>query len=326
MKRNLIFGLMIPVLLASCSVYEDLDPCPRGVSLQFVYDSNMEYADAFSAQMHCLTLYVYDGDGYYVGTYTGSGDELKADGYRMVLDLPEGDYTFVAYGGVECSGRSFSIVTEPAEGSVLTDLEVQMSHENYVSDKSLHDLFWGTVDATVEGEMYKDVTLHLMKDTNNIRLVLQQAYSGSDPVDIDEFDIYITGNNYLLSSDNTPETSGQDITYMPWSSGDGLDVGESADGDDVSAAYAEFSVSRLMASADARLVIYSHQQQDEVVDIPLVKYLLLLKSEKYPDMSDQEYLDRESLWSMVFLLNDNTWQDISIIINDWTVRNNNVEL
>ena len=43
-------------------------------------------------------------------------------------------------------------------------------------------------------------------------------------------------------------------------------------------------------------------------------------------MSDQEYLDRESLWSMVFLLNDNTWQDISIIINDWTVRNNNVEL
>ena len=63
-----------------------------------------------------------------------------------------------------------------------------------------------------------------------------------------------------------------------------------------------------------------------MVDIPLVKYLLLLKSEKYPDMSDQEYLDRESLWSMVFLLNDNTWQDISIIINDWTVRNNNVEL
>ena len=284
MKRNLIFGLMIPVLLASCSVYEDLDPCPRGVSLQFVYDYNMEYADAFSAQMHCLTLYVYGGDGNYVGRLENNWRAL------------------------------------------VSDPDILLADENYVSDKSLHDLFWGTVDATVEGEMYKDVTLHLMKDTNNIRLLLQQAYSGSDPVDIDEFDIYITGNNYLLSSDNTPETSGQDITYMPWSSGDGLDVGESADGDDVSAAYAEFSVSRLMASADARLVIYSHQQQDEVVDIPLVKYLLLLKSEKYPDMSDQEYLDRESLWSMVFLLNDNTWQDISIIINDWTVRNNNVEL
>ena len=81
-----------------------------------------------------------------------------------------------------------------------------------------------------------------------------------------------------------------------------------------------------MADSRAKLVIYSHKQQDTVVDIPLVQYLLLLKSEKYADMDSQEYLDREGRWNIVFLLNDYTWHDVDIIINDWTVRDNNIGL
>lgn len=75
--------------LSSCNdlIYDDLDPCPYGVSLRFVYDYNMEFANAFPAQVDCLTLYVYDGDGKYVTTRTVTGPELRDEAYRMTLDL-----------------------------------------------------------------------------------------------------------------------------------------------------------------------------------------------------------------------------------------------
>ena len=55
-KRNIISRLigaacgvaLTTAALPSCeTIYEDLDPCPHGVSLRFIYDYNMEYANAF---------------------------------------------------------------------------------------------------------------------------------------------------------------------------------------------------------------------------------------------------------------------------------------
>ena len=286
----------------------------------------MEYADAFQEQIDCLTLYIYDKDGNYVQTITEESDVLKNENYRMVIDLPEGDYRFVAYGGIACEKHSFSPVIEPAKGSKLSDLNVVMNKEGNTSNVQLHDFFWGTLDVTVEGELYRDITLYLKRNTNNLRIVLQQADSSSDPLDINDFTISITDNNYLFSADNSLITDGERLTYSPWTSGDDLVAGESGQGTTVSVAYAEFSISRLMTTNEPRLVIYSHQQQENVVDIPLIKYLLLLKSEKYSGMGDQEYLDRENLWSIIFLLNDYTWHDVQIVINDWKVKNDNIEL
>ena len=303
--KNIILKILaaLPALLLSSCVYEDLYPCPEGISLRFVYNYNMEYADAFSSRVDCLTLYVYDGNGKHVGTYTETGDVLRNEDYRMVIDLPEGSYKFVAYGGLACERHSFSVTSAPADDFSMEDVEVVMAHDDFISRFQLHDLFWGMTDADV-----------------------QQSDTGAEPLSIEDFDISITGmNNYHFLWDNSVSSDGPDMTYLPWTSGDGLDVG-SAGGNNVSAAYAEFSLSRVMADSRAKLVIYSYKQQETVVDIPLVQYLLLLKSEKYADMDSQEYLDRESSWNIVFLLNDYTWHDVDIIINDWTVRDNNIGL
>ena len=54
--------------------------------------------------------------------------------------------------------------------------------------------------------------------------------------------------------------------------------------------------------------------------------MMQLRSEKYADMPPQEFLDRESDWSMLFLLNENdVWHKTEIIVNDWTVRVNDIE-
>ena len=49
--------LAVAALLSSChGIYNDLEPCSQGVRLRFVYDYNMEYANAFHSQVDCLAL------------------------------------------------------------------------------------------------------------------------------------------------------------------------------------------------------------------------------------------------------------------------------
>lgn len=322
MKRSVISCLIIlAAMLTSCDVYDDLNPCPKGISLHFMYDYNMEYADAFPQQVDCLTLYIYDEDGNYVETRTETGEILQDESYSMTIDLEEGSYRLVAYGGLECDEHTFSVDEEPAEGSLLTDLNVRMHHDNLTSNIRLHDLFYGAIDVKVEGEMYKDVTLPMMKNTNSIRVVLQQADTEAEPLNIEDFDIRITDDNTLMGHDNAVISSGT-VTYSPWTQGDGTVVGGSEEGTQVSVAQAEFSTSRLVTENEPYLTVYSKLRQETVVNIPLIRYLLLLKSERYAGMEDQEYLDRESDWSIIFLLNDYTWHDVEIRINDWTVRLN----
>ena len=98
-------------------------------------------------------------------------------------------------------------------------------------------------------------------------------------------------------------------------------------GDEALLAFAEFSTSRLMQSHDARLVISRRSDMKTIVDIPLINYLLMLKSQEFATMGSQEFLDRESRWNMVFFLdNTGSWIRTYIKINDWVVRINNAEL
>ncbi len=54
---------------------------------------------------------------------------------------------------------------------------------------------------------------------------------------------------------------------------------------------------------------------------------MLLKSELYEQMKPQEFLDRESEWSLFFFLDENgAWIKTYIKINDWTIRVNNMDM
>lgn len=346
-KRNLINNLMGAALcavamglpLSSCNglIYDDLDPCPYGVSLRFVYDYNMEFANAFPAQVDCLTLYVYDGDGRYVTTRTVTGPELRDEAYRMTLDLTPGDYRFVAYGGMACDESSFSMVETPDFGSLTGDRRVLIDRSqvnaNVARQRKLHDLFWGELSLT-SAYPQPEGTVKMMKNTNNIRVVLQQEFGGT--VDVDDFEFEITDNNALLNYDNTLITDNVlPLTYKPWTTGQSQ-TGVSITGSQVQpvpviVAYAEMSTSRLVEKSNARLVIRRKADGEAIVDFPLVKYLELLCSDYYKEppfsLTTQEYLDRESSYELFFFLRpDNSWLDTRIVINDWVVRINDIEV
>ncbi|WP_301063308.1 FimB/Mfa2 family fimbrial subunit [uncultured Alistipes sp.] len=314
----------VAALFASCErIYDDLDPCPHGVSLRFVYDYNMLYANAFPAEVDCLTLLVYDAEGRYVATHTEQGAALRDEGYRMRLDLPEGSYRFAAYGGVACERSSFSFVQTPAAGSREEQLGVVLDPDclTVPERKNLHGLYWGTL-ALRTADLYAEGTVRMMKDTNNIRLVLQQA--DGEPVEDEAFDYEIIDDNTRFAADNTTVPVGAAV-YTPWTRGQTV-MGALDDGREVIAAYAELSVSRLMLANAPTIRVMRRSDGREIIRLPLNRYLLQLRSDRHADMQPQEFLDRTSEWELIFFLTANqTWLKTFIKVNDWRVRVNDEE-
>ena len=240
---RVLVALLAAVALSSCErIFEDLDPCLHGVSLRFVYDYNMEYANAFPNQVDCLTLYIYDENDDYVDTRIVTGTELQDENYRMKLDLPDGKYHFVAYGGIACEKSSFTVNTSTKRTELKTRLNADCL--SLPERKLLHDMFWG--ELTMEtAESYNEGTVKMMKNTNGIRIVLQQVAGGI--VNAEDFDFEITDDNTLFDYDNDllPVT---DVTYTPWVKGQARTgasvIVPGVAPEPVEVAYAELSVPR----------------------------------------------------------------------------------
>lgn len=314
------------VAITSCeSIYTDQSDCPSGLDLYFRYDYNMSYVNTFHKKNDCLTVYVYDSEGNFVATRTEAGDVLADEDYHMEFDLPEGNYNIIAYGGMFCERSSFTLSNYSAKSvpNKMSDIYVELNHHNFTSDKQLHNHFHGMEKVVMDSDFVQD-TVYLMKNTNNIRIILQQAQG--EPIASSDFTFTVTDDNTLMDYKNSVVPNGV-ITYSPWTCGEEV-IGSTDQGDTpTSVAFAEFSTARIMAGAGSRLTITHNKTGDEVLSIPLDKYLLLLRSELYADMPAQEYLDREDEWSMIFFLDSGLrWINTHIVINDWTVRLNHIEI
>ena len=317
-------------VFTSCDnvIYDDMEPCPQGVRLRFVYDYNMEFANSFHKKVDCVTLYVYDEKGNYLQTITETTDVLADENYRMTLDFEPGHYRLVAYGGLACEAHSFSVVNAPSrQASSYTDLQVRMD-EGKLGTR-LHDFYYGMQDVEIRASDtdYVEETLYMMKNTNNIRIVLQQL--NGEPVYADDFTFSITDDNTLFAYDNMLVPNGT-VTYTPWVKGEastGVIVnGNGIEEKEVIVAFAELSTSRLMTHNSPRLIIKRSTTGADIVNIPLNNYLQLLKSMQYANMGGQEFLDRESDWAMIFFLDEgHRWINTYLVINDWVVRINEMD-
>ena len=328
-KKSLAMTLLAGSVLSfsSCDrLHEDIQPCPQGVRLRFVYDYNMEFANAFPSQVDCLTVFFYDSEGNYVTTQTNMTEtDLSDENWRMTVDLAPGNYTVIAYGGMECQNSSFSFTAQPS-AIKMDQIQVELNPDCLTQDEGvrLHDLFYGNLDVTVEqSDMeYREYTLYMMKDTNNLRVMLQQV-DGS-PINEADFDFKVVDDNTLMGWNNEV-ISTSNVDYRPWVHGNSSPGQLPEDGGDVTVAWAEMSFPRLVTYNSPRLIITRREDGVKVIDIPLNNYLLLMKSEAYASMPAQEFLDRESRWKMLFFLQNGLWLRTQIEINDWIVRLNNTE-
>lgn len=317
---------------------EDCDPVHI---IRLKYEMNMKFADAFPAEVPSVDLYVFDKAGHLVTTVSRHVTPEEANDFKIELrGLPLDHYDILAWCGVKESQHflvNHAGVADPAfehHTCRINSLDEGEGEDRGHIRQDVGRLFHGRlldVDMTPDEGTYEH-TVYLTKDTNVIRVVLQHL-SGA-PMEKDDYEFKIEDANALYAHDNSLLPH-KDITYHPWvvksaeasfHPEDEPQADESRAQTSVSAVVAELTVGRLMADRieDALLVVNSSDGTN-IITIPLIKYLLLVKGHYYgadghTPMDDQQYLDREDDYPMTFFLDERDhWLKTVIYINEWRV-------
>jgi len=314
--------------LTSCDsvIYDNEGDCEPHYRVRFVYDRNMKFADAFAHEVNSVTLRLLDADGRVVWQRTESGDALSQPDYAMDVNCPPGTYTLHVWAeGHE--GLPFLLADDNADQ--FQQLTARLPHEtdadgNAVSDERLRDLYHGYVASVTfsETEGTHTHTVQLTKDTNYLRVVLQQT--SAEPLDPNELDISITDDNGYMNADNLLRPNGT-VTYRPWAVTPlKADVEDKGVCDGV---LAEFTVPRLMADRrnDTRLTVRNGEKT--IFSVRLIDFLLMTKGNYNHDLTEQEYLDFQDVWDLTFFLDEGQlWLATYIYINSWRVVLQNEDL
>lgn len=341
----------VSVLFSSCDdsfIFEKEGDCTEKYRVKFVYDTNLKWADAFSSEVTSVNLYAFDADGVFYKEFTAAGEALANPDFYIELDVPAGDYQLVAWCGLQNAGtleESFS-VTQPVAGVTTLDdfvcslntTATKSDGAGPISDSRLYFLFHGIKEVNIldsgDGEIHY-ITIPLVKDTNHIRIILQELASDEDMKPAD-FDITIEAADGLMAYNNEL-LPGPVITYKPWSQvQDEVGVGrvdvENGGIKYVKGLVADLSVARIMASQQDSfdLVIRKAGSDELIARVPIVKYALL--SKKYYElaynhtMTNQELLDREDEYVMTFFLENGKWMDAYIDILQWRIVTEDYEI
>lgn len=344
-----LFAVCLSLTGCNNAIYDEEGDCEIHHRLRFRFDYNLLFADAFPAQVHSVAVYAFDADGKFAWMRTEKGDILASDGYLMDLDdVKPGKYDLIGWCGMDNAHRgsqpeSFKLPELTKGVSTREELICRMERE-YQADRSAHssvdlwDLYHGT---TADVEIFNSDTpdadgrtvvynMNLMKDTNRVRVILQQL-SGED-IEAEGFTYTIESDNGLMAHHNGLMDD-ETITYHPHHTETGTggiiitDEGRAVRAaTDVKVAIADLTVARLIKDRPMTLTV-RNPKGEITARIPLVDYALLTKGNYTTPMTDQEFLDREDTYTLTFFLDKNyKWGGAVIYINSWRVVLSNYDV
>lgn len=315
--------------------------CDVNYYIDFKFDYNVLEVDAFHKQVKSVAVYAFDKDGKLAFVRKDAGDHLAADNYKLHVGTTELDsdkatsgfnpsnYQLVAWCGLT-NDAVFNLPETTIGETTIDELKCKMQRSATNEVGYLTPLFHGLEAYPVadkEDHLNPTVTIPLVKNTNTIRLVLQNQ--GGEELTADMFEFSITDNNGLMAYDNTLLTDDV-LTYRPYYTTHGsVDMAEAtrASSDKANVVIAEFSFGRMMENKDPRLTVRNKLNGNTVFSIPLIDYVLLVKSNYKNHWADQEFLDRQDEYSMTFFLDNNLrWLHAYIYINSYRVVLNDTDL
>lgn len=322
--KALVLSGLISVSLASCDswINDDEGDCDVSYRIGFRYTKNVLNADAFGSQVTDVHLSVYDKAGNMVLHKQQSRGLTTENDFFMDLDLKPGTYDMIAW----CEGKSviedavsFSLQGQSygdpmsASGAVLP---LESSDGISISDKDINRLYYGIRRNVEVPDTFGTVALdpiYLTKDTNHITVTLQNADGGE--IDPENIEFSLEGQNSRLDWENALAGDTR-FAYHPWSV-KSIKASRAEAGDGV---MAELTTGSILADVEQRLTVKRKDTGETIFRIPMVEYLLLVRSNYEQMTSDQDYLDRFDDFSMVFFMQEGyRWMSTHILINNWRV-------
>lgn len=325
---------LLALMLASCDdsfVYEDLRPCVPEYKVKISYDHNMAYTDR-TDQVEAAHVYAFDSEGHLAASAYADKATLAANNYTLALSgLNRFDsYDIVVWGGLTAEspflldGTRAIASKEDVTCRLTTDAD---EAGNQSSSKVFPGLFHGVYTHAFQVEDGEEiVNIPLKKNTNTVDVAIRKETG--EVVEEGYYTVEIIDANGVMDHQNN--VSGSQITYRPASyTSTELPLPNGEGGEQTATSQAgvsTFHVARLMENSDARIRINLGESGIKLVDMNLMDLILAAKDSEAPDMSVQEYFDRQDTYKLDFTLRiEEDWTVFEVYVNNWVVVINDIE-
>ena len=335
LRKSAALTVALAAIFAACDrlVYDDEGECVVNYRLRFVYNMNLDWADAFPSLVHSVHLYAFDSNGVFVKEFLVNGTAVDEKDYTMQLELEPGKYTLVAWCENQNEGRdSYFTVPQPVAGKTrIEELTCTLnttaeSRAENCSDNHLNFLYHGKQDVDLP-KVYNgkyDYTIYLTKDTHHFRIMLHQM--SAEKLEAEDFEFTIEEADRVLGYDNTILDS-DIVCYRPWN----VDMTQ-ATSDEQKTTYgifADLSTSRLNAARKDKVYLTISGKGKVLFRVPILEYALMgldyyRMAYDHPEMDEQEFLDRQDECFYTFILDESQkWISVEIKIAEWRVVKHN---
>lgn len=362
------FSAIALTTMSSCikEDMDDCPPAISKVALQFDYTYNVKQADAFAAEVKNINVYAFDENGKFFDSYIESREKFETGHTMEITGLKDGKYTFVCLARdrqvmsrAEDDEMEFSFASLTPGVSTIDDLTVRMGKDNgekIKNDKEFAALYTAKTQVDFqrlnqngnEGTVVTS-TLSLMKCTKTYRIVLLPYENDQADFKPENFDVRIEGSAAWLDH-NGEKVKNEGITYLPYNmerraNYDGAYTEVNEEPVDQALIY-DLSSSRMFERQsdrravrdgdknnydDKRIIITDLRDKDNPIELfnhSLPWFLALCGEKVNPNWDDQEYLDREDHYVLMFYVSDK--RDYNMItkvnVNGWNVNIKDTEL
>lgn len=362
------FSAIALTTMSSCikEDMDDCPPAISKVALQFDYTYNVKQADAFAAEVKNINVYAFDENGKFFDSYIESREKFETGHTMEITGLKDGKYTFVCLARdrqvmsrAEDDEMEFSFASLTPGVSTIDDLTERMGKDNgeeIKNDKEFAALYTAKTQVDFqrlnqkgnEGTVVTS-TLSLMKCTKTYRIVLLPYENDQADFKPENFDVRIEGSAAWLDHKGE-KVKKERITYLPYNmerraNYDGAHTEVNEEPVDQALIY-DLSSSRMFERQndrrvvrdgdknnydDKRIIITDLRDKDHPIELfnhSLPWFLALCGEKVNPNWDDQEYLDREDHYVLMFYVSDK--RDYNMItkvnVNGWNVNIKDTEL
>ena len=362
------FSAIALTTMSSCikEDMDDCPPAISKVALQFDYTYNVKQADAFAAEVKNINVYAFDENGKFFDSYIESREKFETGHTMEITGLKDGKYTFVCLARdrqvmsrAEDDEMEFSFASLTPGVSTIDDLTERMGKDNgeeIKNDKEFAALYTAKTQVDFqrlnqkgnEGTVVTS-TLSLMKCTKTYRIVLLPYENDQADFKPENFDVRIEGSSAWLDHKGE-KVKNEGITYLPYNmerraNYDGAHTEVNEEPVDQALIY-DLSSSRMFERQndrravrdgdknnydDKRIIITDLRDKDNPIELfnhSLHWFLALCGEKVNQNWDDQEYLDREDHYVLMFYVSDK--RDYNMItkvnVNGWNVNIKDTEL
>ena len=362
------FSAIALTTMSSCikEDMDDCPPAISKVALQFDYTYIVKQADAFAAEVKNINVYAFDENGKFFDSYIESREKFETGHTMEITGLKDGKYTFVCLARdrqvmsrAEDDEMEFSFASLTPGVSTIDDLTERMGKDNgeeIKNDKEFAALYTAKTQVDFqrlnqkgnEGTVVTS-TLSLMKCTKTYRIVLLPYENDQADFKPENFDVRIEGSAAWLDHKGE-KVKNEGITYLPYNmerraNYDGAHTEVNEEPVDQALIY-DLSSSRMFERQndrrvvrdgdknnydDKRIIITDLRDKDHPIELfnhSLPWFLALCGEKVNPNWDDQEYLDREDHYVLMFYVSDK--RDYNMItkvnVNGWNVNIKDTEL